>query len=159
MILVTLGTQDKPFKRLLEAIQKQIDKGNIREKVVVQAGSTKYQSDDMEIFDLVPVDQFKKLIAQADLIITHGGVGSIMDGIKNNKRILAAPRLKKYNEHVNDHQIQIIDAFYKMGYILPLKDFSKLDKLIVKAKSFKPKSLVSNTNNMVKLIEDYIDSI
>ena len=30
MILVTLGTQDKPFKRLLLAIQKEIDNGNIK---------------------------------------------------------------------------------------------------------------------------------
>ena len=40
MILVTLGTQDKKFTRLLEAIQKQIDKGNIKDKVIVQAGCT-----------------------------------------------------------------------------------------------------------------------
>ena len=53
MILVTLGTQDKKFTRLLEAIQKQIDKGNIKDKVIVQAGCTKYESKDMEILDLL----------------------------------------------------------------------------------------------------------
>jgi UDP-N-acetylglucosamine transferase subunit ALG13 len=157
MILVTLGTQDKPFTRLLDAIQKQIDKGNIKEKVFVQAGYTKYQSADMEIFDLMPVDEFKKLIAKADLIITHGGVGSIMNGIQNGKKILAAPRLKKYNEHVNDHQVQIIDEFYKMGYILPLKDFNKLDKLLIKIKKFRPKQFESNNDHIVNMIEDYID--
>ena len=52
MILITLGTQDKQFTRLLESVQKEIDKGNIKDEVVVQAGHTKFESKDMEIFDL-----------------------------------------------------------------------------------------------------------
>ncbi|HHT37826.1 MAG TPA: exopolysaccharide biosynthesis protein [Mollicutes bacterium] len=159
MILVILGTQDKPFTRLLKAIQKQIDKGNIKQKVVVQAGCTKFESKDMEIFDLIPTDEFNKLVKEADLIITHGGVGSILEGVKNNKKILAAPRLKKYGEHVNDHQLQIIDEFVDMGYILPLKDFNKLDKMMKKAQKFKPKEFISNTSNVVALLESYIDNL
>lgn len=157
MILVTLGTQDKEFRRLLDAIQRQIDNGTIKEKVVVQAGCTKYESKDMEIFDLIPVDEFKKAIKKADLIITHGGVGSIMEGVKNNKKIIAAPRLKKYNEHVNDHQLQIIDTFTEMGYILPLKDFNMLGKLLKKIEKFQPKKFESNTNNMINLIDSFIN--
>lgn len=159
MILVVLGTQDKPFTRLLDTIQNQIKKGNIKDKVIVQAGCTKYESSDMEIFDLIPTDEFNKLIKDADLIITHGGVGSILEGVKNNKVILAAPRLEKFGEHVNDHQIQIVDEFSKMGYIIPLKDFNKLDKLLIKAKKFKPKEFVSNNRNFVTLLESYIDTL
>lgn len=159
MILVLLGTQDKPFKRLLDTIQKQIDKGNIKDEVVVQAGCTKYDSKDMKIFGLITVGEFKKLVIDADIIITHGGVGSIMEGIKNNKKILAAPRLKKYNEHINDHQLQIVDTFTDMGYILPLKDFNKLDKMLIKIEKFKPKKFESNTNNMINLLDDYIDKL
>ena len=44
MIFVTLGTQDKSFNRLLEKVDRQIDLGNIKEKVIVQAGFTKYNS-------------------------------------------------------------------------------------------------------------------
>ncbi|MEG0577027.1 MAG: glycosyltransferase, partial [Bacilli bacterium] len=77
MILVTLGTQDKSFKRLLESIEKEITKGHIKEKVVVQAGFTKFSSKNMEIFDLIPMDKFDDLIKSCDILITHGGVGSI----------------------------------------------------------------------------------
>lgn len=157
LILVTLGTQDKSFKRLLEALQQQIDKGIIKDKVIVQAGFTKFESDDMEIIDLIPINEFNDLIKKADLIITHGGVGSIMAGIRNNKKIIVAPRLKKYNEHVNDHQVQIVEEFAKLGYILPLKNFNMLSKLLIKVKKFKPQTMESNTINMINLIEDYID--
>lgn len=158
MILVTLGTQDKSFSRLLDAIQKQIDNGNIKERVVVQAGHTKYRSKDMEILDLIPYDEFDKYIKECDLLITHGGVGSIITGLKNDKIVIAAARLAKYKEHTNDHQLQIIKNFSQNGYILALEDFNSLDKVLKETKKFKPKKYKSNTKNMIKLITNYIDN-
>ena len=158
MILVTLGTQDKSFKRLLDAIQKEIDAGNIKDRVVVQAGTTKYESKDMEIFDLIDRDKFNELMSQCDLLITHGGVGSILTGLKNNKKVIACPRLAKYNEHMNDHQMQIIERFNEAGYIIGVNDLNDLDKALKKVKSFKPKKYISNTDKMIKIIKDFIDN-
>lgn len=158
MILVTLGTQDKSFTRLLDAIQKQIDLGNIKDKVIVQAGCTKYKSKDMQILDLIPYDEFEKYIKECDLLITHGGVGSIITGLKNKKKVIAAARLVKYKEHTNDHQLQIIKNLSVSGYILPLDDFDKLDEVLISVKTFKPKTYKSNTDNMIKLISNYIDN-
>ena len=157
MILVTLGTQDKSFKRLLEAIDRQVELGNIKDKIVVQAGCTKYESKNMEIFDLIPMEKFDDLIKSCDLLITHGGVGSIITGLKNDKKVIAAARLEKYKEHTNDHQLQIIENFSNDGYILGLDNFDELDKVLEKAKTFKPKKYVSNTDKMIKIIEDFID--
>ena len=157
MIFVTLGTQDKDFSRLLKAIDEEIKRGNIKEKVVVQAGYTKYSSDNMEIFDLIPTDEFNELIEKSSVIITHGGVGNILSAIKNNKPIIAAARLKRFKEHTNDHQKQIIKEFSDAGYILELRDFNKLGKLIEKAKTFKCKKFKSNTDSMVNLIDNYIE--
>ena len=157
LIFVTLGTQDKSFKRLLEAIQKQIDLGNIKEKIVVQAGYTKFVSDKMEIFDLVSHEKFDEYMSKCDLLITHGGVGSIIGGITRKKKVIAAARLKKYKEHTNDHQVQIIDVFSREGYILALEDFDKLDDVLKKVNKFKPKKFVSNTDNFIKKLKDYID--
>ena len=157
MILVTLGTQDKSFKRLLEAIDKQVELGNIKDKIVVQAGCTKYESKNMEIFDLIPMEKFDDLIKSCDLLITHGGVGSIITGLKNDKKVIAAARLEKYKEHTNDHQLQIIENFSNDGYILSLDNFDELDKILEKAMKFKPKKYVSNTDKMIKIIEDFID--
>ena len=159
LILVTLGTQDKKFYRLLDAVQKQIDCNVIKDKVIVQAGcSSDYKSNDMEIFDLIPMEEFDKLISECDLLITHGGVGSIITGLKNNKKVIAAARLKQYGEHTNDHQLQIIENFSNSGYILNLNDFDKLGDLIKSAKTFKPKKYKSNTNNFIKLIKKEIES-
>lgn len=157
MIFVILGTQDKQFTRLLEAVDREIEAGNIKERVVVQAGLTKYESKNMEIFDLLPSPEFNKLMDEADLIITHGGAGSILTAIKKGKKVIAAARLAKYQEHHNDHQKQIIGEFSKLGYILELRDFNKLGVMIKKSKTFKPKKFESNTQNMISLLQDYIE--
>ena len=158
MILITLGTQDKKFYRLLEAVQKQIDNKIIKDRVVVQAGcSSDFKSKDMEIFDLISMDDFDKLINECEILITHGGVGSIITGLKNNKKVIAAARLEKYGEHTNDHQIQIIDNFSDSGYILKLDDFDKLGELLQNIEKFKPKQYKSNTKKFIKLVKGYID--
>ena len=158
MILVTLGTQDKPFNRLLESIEKEIKKGNIKDKVVVQAGHTKYQSKNMEIYDLLDRDEFQNLISKCDMLITHGGVGSILSGLKNNKKVIVAPRLSKYGEHMNDHQIQIVNNFVKEGYILGYYEGDDLENILKRVKKFRPKKYVSNTKKLVSIIEDFIDN-
>ena len=158
MILITLGTQDKKFYRLLEAVQKQIDNKIIKDEVVVQAGcSCDFKSKNMKIFDLISLDEFDELIKKCDILITHGGVGSIITGLKNNKKVIAAARLQRYGEHVNDHQIQIIENFTNSGYILSLENFDELDKVLEQTKKFKPKKYKSNNNKFIKLLEDTIE--
>lgn len=159
MILVTLGTQDKAFTRLLKCIDNAIEKGIIKDKVVVQAGYTKqkYQSKNMEMFDLIDRDEFTKLVKECDYLITHGGVGSILTGLKNNKKVIVCPRLFKYHEHMNDHQVQIVNEFAKAGYIIPFNDGDDLEDAIKKLPNFKPKKYISNTDNLVEMITDFID--
>ena len=157
MILVTLGTQDKSFRRLLKAIEREIDNKNIKEKVVVQAGYTKYKSDKMEVFDYCSSEEIDKLMKEAKLIITHGGVGSILGALKYGKPIIAAARLSKYKEHNNDHQKQIINEFVKEGYLIELDDFSKLDEKLKEAKKFIPKKYKSNNKKFVSNITNYIE--
>ena len=88
MILVVLGTQDKQFPRLLEKIDKLISSKKIKDKVVVQAGNTKYSSSKMEIFDFIPMDKFNDLVNDADVIITHGGVGTILSSLRKDKKVI-----------------------------------------------------------------------
>jgi len=158
MIFVTLGTQDKSFTRLLKVIDKEIEKGTIKEEVIVQAGFTKYESNNMKIYDLFDKDEFDKNIKNCNYLITHGGVGSILVGLKYNKKVIACPRLAKYNEHMNDHQKQIVEKFNQEGYIIGINDVNELEEAINKVSKFKPKKYISNTNNVIKLIEDFIDN-
>lgn len=159
MILVTLGTQDKPFKRLIEAVEKQIELGNIKDEVIVQSGCTKYESDKMKIFDYISAIEFENLYNIADIIITHAGVGNIIMGLKKNKKMIVAARLEEYGEHVNNHQLQILNNFSNEGYILPLNDFDKLNELLEKIKNFVPNKYVSNNSNFLNNLEGIIEEL
>lgn len=157
MILVTLGTQDKNFVRLLEKIDQLLNNGLIKDKVIVQAGFTKYNSENMEIFDLIPQDEFNDLMDKADIIITHGGVGNIISALEKNKKVIAVPRLAKYGEHINDHQTQIIAKFNALGYIIGLQDVDELDDAVKQIKKFKPKKFVHDNSKMLNLVSELID--
>lgn len=157
MILVTLGTQNLEFSRLLEAVQGAIDQGYIKDRVVVQKGITNFESKDMELFEFIPMEELDHLIQQCELLITHGGVGSIMTGLKYGKKIIAGPRLSQYKESGNDHQLDIIKNFSETGYIIPLLEFEHLDKALELAEIFEPKSYESNTQNMIQHLKGFIE--
>lgn len=159
MILVLLGTQHNEFKRLIEEVEKNIKNGNIKEEVIVQSGFTKYESDLMKIFDMIPKEEMEKLKEKASYIITHGGVGSIVSSVEKRKKVIAVPRYCKYGEHVNDHQIDIVNAFNDRGYIIGIKEAEDLSNAISKLKTFSPKEYISNSNKLVQIIENYIDNL
>ena len=156
MILVTLGTQDNSFERLLKEIEHLIEKGIIQEKVIVQAGNTKFESNKMKIIDFVSQKELEEFINKASYIITHGGVGSITEALKQNKKIIAVPRKKEYKEHVNNHQMQIVENFNKQGYIIGNQDIEELEKAIKIIPNFKPNKYKTNTQNIIKIIENFI---
>ena len=160
MILVMLGTQNNDFHRLLDEIEKNIENGNINEEVIVQAGFTKYKSDKMRIFSMTSKENLEDLIKQADLIITHAGVGSIEMSLEQNKKVIAVPRLKKYGEHVNDHQKDIEGKLAEKGYLIGIDDVSKLNIALKKVKKFIPKKYEKpKSDEIIYIIKTFIDKI
>lgn len=159
MIFVTIGTQDKPFARIIKAVEQAVVDGEITDEVIVQAGNTKYESKVLNVLNYVPFDEFNKYLEKADIIITHGGVGSILNALKLKKKIIAVPRLKKYGEHINDHQLQVIKKMTEQGYILSTQDENEIAEKIKQAEFFEVKEYTSNTEQFVKNFKHVLDSV
>ena len=159
MILVLLGTQNNSFHRLLEEIEKLIEKKVIKDEVIVQSGYTKYESNHMKIFGLIPKQKLEQYQNKADVIITHGGVGSIISSIKKGKKVIAIPRNHEYNEHVNNHQKEIVKLFDEKGYIIGIKEVGELEEALSKLKTFAPVKYKQDNTKMLKIIGDFIDKI
>lgn len=157
MILIVLGTHELPFDRLLKEMDRQILVGNVKEEVLVQAGHTKYQSEHMEIFDFTTYENMEKLYKEASFIITHGGTGSITMGVKLGKKVIAVPRLIKYGEHNDDHQLEIVKQFQETGHILSWNEPMSLADVIRHVGNFEPVPFKSGNGQILSIIRNFID--
>ena len=143
MIFVTLGSQKFQFNRLLQAIDRQIESGEITESVFAQTGWSDYK----------PVHY-----AKADVVIAHGGTGAIVGALKAGKKVIAVPRLAKYGEHVDDHQEQITGQFLGLNMILRCEDCGELSQMIAQAKAQTFRPYVSHTQAILDSIDEYINN-
>lgn len=149
MIFVTIGTQKQQFTRLLEMLENSTELKN--DEIVVQAGYTKYDSDRLRVLDFITFEKMEEYIDESEFVICHGGVGSIFTALKRNKKVLVVPRLSKYKEHINDHQLEICEQLEKDGFILYLKDEKDFDKMIRRIRRRKNKEYKSDKSFLDKL--------
>lgn len=156
MIFLTVGTQDKQFLRLLKIVDNAIIKGEVKEDVVAQIGYTKFESKHIKTYKFMSSKKLNECIDNADLIVTHGGIGILTTALMKKKKVFAIARLKEYKEHINDHQEQIVDKFYKLGYIKKIVDYDDFVREYKNLKKFKPIFPEFNNEKMLKLISDFI---
>lgn len=151
MIFITLGSQKFQFNRLLKAV----DELNLKEEIFAQIGYSDYIPKNFKYKRFMDRNEFSSYINKSDVIITHGGTGAIMGALKKGKKVIAVPRLSEYGEHVDDHQLQIIEEFKELNLLYSCEDMDIEKALnIVKIKDFK--KYKSNTETIINSIENFI---
>lgn len=158
MIFVTLGSQKFQFNRLLKKIDELIKSNIITDEVFAQIGYSDYKPLNYKYKQFLSREEFIECEGKADIVITHGGTGAIIGAVKKGKKVIAVPRLAKYGEHVDDHQLQLIEQFKEQNLICGLQDCNELDKSIDYVKNHKFRQYVSNTNVIIDSLEQYINS-
>ncbi len=159
MILVVLGTFPIEFKRPLLEIDKLCKEGNITEEVIVQNGHTKIMTNHLNCMPFMSPEILSEFYENARLIISHAGTGSLIKGVKLNKKVIAIARLAKFGEHIDNHQVEILEEFAKMGYILPWREHDALKDVLKTVENFTPNKYISNKQTIIDYLTDYIDSV
>lgn len=157
MILVLFGTNPYNFDRLAKAIEMyaQISK----EEIVAQLGNTTYHPKGIKYFDFLPRDELLHLIDQAEIVITQGGFGSILDCLERRKRTVAVPRKRDLKECKDDGlaQEEIVRKLEEEGRLVgvyEIKDFpAAIEKVRMLQPKFEPNTEIPN------LILDFVKSI
>lgn len=159
MIFVTLGSQKFQFNRLLAELDRLIETGVIQEEVMAQIGASTYEPRNYRFMKFIDRDRFSAFLSEADVVITHGGTGVIIEAVKKGKKVIAVPRLAKYGEHVDDHQLQLLHQFDELGMICACYDIDRLEDCVkgIKERSFRP--YTSNTHVIIQSIEEFLSSI
>lgn len=109
MIFVTVGMHEQGFDRLIKEIDRLKQNRLIEEQVYIQRGSTNYVPKYCEYSDFLSRDKMNKLMMEADIVICHGGPATFTKALALGKKTIIVPRLRRYGEHVNDHQIEFLD--------------------------------------------------
>ena len=159
MIFVTLGSQKFQFDRLLLKLDELIENGIIKDEMVAQIGASTYKPKHFAYVNFMDRQEFADTMDKCDVVITHGGPGVIIGAVKKGKKVIAVPRLAKFGEHVDDHQLQLLHQFDDLGIICACYDTENLEKCVkeIGEMSFRP--YVSNTMVIIESIEEYLKEI
>jgi len=158
MIFLTVGTQF-PFDRLIKSVDQAFDGRLINEEIFAQIGETSYKPLNFESVVSLEKNVFDKRLKEASSVISHAGMGTITMALKNHKPLLVMPRLKRYREHVNDHQVATARKFEELGHILAVYDAKDLPNGIRKLKNFVPRERKSNPEAVADRIHRFLNSL
>lgn len=128
MILVTVGASQFPFDRLLHAVDRVAE----REVAVVQHGPSDVRPRGARCVPFLPVQTLGELVREARVVVTHGGVGSILLALANGKRPYVVPRRRAFGETVDDHQVESARRFEQAGLVTMVDDLGLLADLIAR---------------------------
>lgn len=156
MIFITTGSQKFQFNRLLKKVDELIADGTIKDKVFAQSGYSDYKPVNYEYKDFMSRDEFANKMGESTIVITHGGTGAIIGAVKKGKKVIAVPRLAKFGEHVDDHQLQLLTQFDEMNIICSCYDIEDLAGYITKIDSMEFNSYKSNTQVIMDDIEQFL---
>ena len=147
-VLVTLGTQKFQFDRLLAEIDRLVETGEITCKIFAQTGGSDYEPKHFEHLKFLPKNEMKKMQQNADVIITHGGSGSIIEALKMKKKVIAIPRLEKY-----------VSKFADEGYIIQVREMKDLGDAIKNIEKFNPREYKGSSEELIDAIINIIESL
>lgn len=125
MIFVTIGTSE-PFDRLLGVVAECVGD----ERVIVQCGASSFRPEGVEYVDFLPYDALVDHVRRARAVIAHAGVGTVMTVLANGKRPIVMPRLRRFGEAVDDHQVTFAQELAAKGVIHVVNSPSDLSEIL-----------------------------
>lgn len=115
MIFVTVGTHEQQFNRLIKKIDQLKKDGHIKDDVFIQTGFSDYIPESCDWKKFLSYEEMIQKIKDAKIVITHGGPSSFILPLQYGKTPIVVPRMKKYDEHVNDHQVEFCRKYNSLN--------------------------------------------
>ena len=126
MIYVTVGTMHLEFSRLIRKMD-EIARVS-EEKTIIQTGMNSFLPENCEHFDFKSREEVEAIQQEARVVVAHAGIGSVLDALKAERPLIVVPRLKRFGEHNNDHQLDLARAVERRGWgrlIMDINDLSE----------------------------------
>lgn len=156
MIFVTIGTQQQNFNRLFDYINNL----ETSEKIIVQKGKSNYKLNKNIIsYDFLSYKEMEQNLKKARIVITHGGGGTIFKALSLNKKIIVVPRLEKYKEHINNHQLEFSAYLKEKNYCFVVENEEEFKEALNKIDNHKFNKYTSASDEFIKNLEQELDKL
>lgn len=123
---VSVGNANQPFNRLLEAVVILAEQGGLPLPVIVQHGHTPFVSTSCRAIDFMAMDDFSEYVQSSELLILHAGAGSMIHACQAGKVPVVMPRRACFGEHIDDHQVELVEAFERSGLVVKVDEEENL---------------------------------
>lgn len=153
LMLVTVGAT-LPFDRMVEMVARAKAVGLIPERIVIQTGlgGASPSAPDIEVVETIGFSEIQTLLRRADLVVCHGGTGSLITALREGCRIVAVPRRFSRGEHYDDHQAEITDAFAARGLIEMADDEPSFARALAAARAREPRSATTDPSALIAFL-------
>jgi UDP-N-acetylglucosamine transferase subunit ALG13 len=139
---------------LLKELDRIAAKGKL--SLFAQIGNSGYEPKNFPFERFLDEEEYQRRILEAGILVSHGGAGTIINGLRQGKTVVVVPRLKKFGEHTNDHQLDLAEALAGEGKVIAVENMAGLGQALKRASSFRPR-IASNRQKLVKRIAEFID--
>ena len=154
---MSVGTHSQQFNRLLEKIDEIA--GKRRDwNFFAQTGHSDYKMKNVECRDFWSGGEYKRIFRNASVIVCHAGAGTIISALETGKKVVVVPRLKRFGEHTNDHQLEIAETLARNKKAIVVEDIRKLGGALKEAMHFKA-DLSSSREQLVKRINLFLEMV
>ena len=154
MIFLTVGTQ-LPFDRLVRLVDEFAQSSD--ESIVGQIGNCLYKPAAIQYKPFFEPDEMDHRFSQADVVVSHAGMGSIINCLKLKKPIIIFPRLSRLGEHRNDHQLDTLNSFSNVKGVHIARDNRELLHLLEKYRTLNKPTGLSNPE--INKMAEYLFSL
>jgi UDP-N-acetylglucosamine transferase subunit ALG13 len=158
LLFATVGAT-LPFDRLVRQVDEARRAGLIPERIVVQTGEDGFRPDGCTVHETLNFDQMKELLAKADIVVCHGGTGSLITALQAGCKIVAVPRLYDRSEHYDDHQLEIVAAFAARGLIAVSRSEADFAEALQMARALNPVCATTDPAELISFLKQEISRI
>lgn len=157
MIFVTVGTE-LPFNRMVRVVD-QWARAAGRTDVFAQIGETDWQPAHIAWSNFLQPPEFSKKFAEADVVVAHAGMGTILSALQWEKPILVMPRRASLGEQRNEHQLATAQRLSELGKINVAMDEAQLRTMLDRLSQLRPKEKIgaSASDSLVAALREFIE--
>jgi UDP-N-acetylglucosamine transferase subunit ALG13 len=148
-----------PFDRLVQSVDEMLGGKLIEGTIVAQIGDGRYEPRHMAFDRYLAKPDYDRRIVDAQMLIGHAGAGTIALALKHRKPLLVVPRLGKFKEHVNDHQVDTAHKYEELGYVLVAYEMQDIPAKLAALKNFQPRSREARPQDLARRIGAFLETL